>query len=309
MSLPSRIAQRIHRWGFQRSVSRITRTPPLARGSRPIIALSMVHHRDVLPWLLAVKSFARHASPQRVVVVADPTIDDTDRATMRANVPFVEIRDADEFRRPGLPVGGTWERLSAISEYVRDAYVVQLDADTVTVAPIPEVIDAVARENAFALATDDAFAAPLSCASIAAWARERLTGDDHVQLVAESLMDRLDAREIRKYVRGCSGFAGFPRGSFDHTLLESISTSMRSLMGDRWTEWGSEQVASNLVVANLPGGFLLPHARYCAPHRRRADTAFFHFIGYVRFVSGLYGRFARSVCHDLTRPGAAVAAR
>ena len=69
--------------------------------------------------------------------------------------------------------------------------------------------------------------------------------------------------------------------------------------GDRWREWGSEQVASNLVVANLPGGTLLPHARYCAPHRRRPQTAFLHFIGYVRFTTGLYSELARKVASEL----------
>lgn len=299
MSILERVSRRVRRWEFERSVRAMTSTPAIVPGGRPLIALSMVHHRDVLPYLLAVKSFARFASPSRIVMVADPTIDDSDRALVRRHVPFIEIRDAREFQREGIPTGGTWERLCAISEHVRDAYVVQLDADTVTTAPVTEVIEAVERGTPFALATDDAWQVPCSCAEIAAWARTRLGGGDHIQLVAESLMDRIDAPGITRYVRGCSGFAGFPRASFDFAMLRSVSESMAALMGDRWREWGSEQVASNLVVANLPGGTLLPHARYCAPHRRRPQTAFLHFIGYVRFTTGLYSELARKVASEL----------
>ena len=69
-----------------------------------------------------------------------------------------------------------------------------------------------------------------------------------------------------------------------------VSSGMQAQLGPKWSAWGTEQVTSNLVVASSPGARVLPHPRYCAPHRRSDDTAFLHFIGYVRHASGLYAQ-------------------
>ena len=48
-----------------------------------------------------------------------------------------------------------WERLYAISGFVRETYVVQLDADTVTVQPIPEIVEGVRNGKLAAVAWDE----------------------------------------------------------------------------------------------------------------------------------------------------------
>ena len=64
--------------------------------------------------------------------------------------------------------------------------------------------------------------------------------------------------------------------------------------------WGTEQFSSNLLVASSPGARVLPHPRYCAAHRRTGDTAFLHFIGYVRHASGLYAQLAGEIAAELS---------
>lgn len=285
---------------FKYRVRGICRTPPLGQGSSPFTALSMVHHRDVHPYLLALKSFARYAQPGAVVMVADPTITAEDRALIRDHVPHVQLRDAREFRRDGIPQGGCWERLSAISEYVASSYVVQLDADTVTVAPVPDVVACIDGGRCFTLGTEDNQAIG-STADIAAWARGRLDGQDHIQVLAESVLDQFDPEGRCRYVRGCAGFAGFARGSIGPEALLEVSRGMAALMGKRWSAWGTEQFTSNLLVSSAPGARVLPHPTYCAPHRRTAATVFFHFIGYVRYSTGLYPQLAHSVARELRR--------
>lgn len=294
-----KLRERWHRWRFQQTVKSIVQTPVLRMSDNGLIVLSMVHHRDVLPYLLALKSFVRFVPASRVVLVADPTLDSDDRALLRAQVPAIEIRDAADFRRPGLPVGGCWERLSAISEYVAQGYVVQLDADTVSVAPLDDVRQAFRDGVSFTLGTEDRQSLQ-PAADVARWAQGRLQDGDHIQLAAEALLDRLPAQpEGWRYVRGCAGFAGFAPGSISPPRVQQLSAWMGQLLGERWTQWGTEQFMSNLLVANCAGARVLPHPRYCAPHRRTAESVFFHFIGYVRYTTAYYTESARQVIRQL----------
>ncbi|MCE4557563.1 hypothetical protein [Pelomonas cellulosilytica] len=292
------LTTRWHRWQFERAVRDIAHTPAIAPGAMPYTALSMVQHRDVLPYLLALKSFARFLPPSEVVVVADPTLDANDRALMREHVPLLEFREAAEFRHPGIPMGGCWERLSAISERVQRQAVVQLDADTVALQRPADVADALAAGVSFTLGTEDGQRIA-STHEMAARARQQTEDSDHIQGRCEALLDQLDPEQRWRYVRGCAGFAGFARGAFDREMLIEISSRMRALIGDDWNRWGTEQFTSNLVVSSSPGGRVLPHPRYCAPHRRTAETVFLHFIGYVRYTSSYYADVSRRVCTEL----------
>lgn len=292
------IVERFHRARFNWEVRAIRNTPPLRSGSENFIALSMVQHRDVLPYLLALKSFARFLPPAKVVLVADPTLDADDRALLRSHVPHIEFREAAEFRRDGIPQGGCWERLSAISEYARDAYVVQLDADTVAIEDLSAVRQAMRDRVSFTLGTEDV--QPIvSCAEIAEWAQHRLDGQDHTQLLAEASLDRFDITGRFRYARGCAGFAGFAPGSIDPSQVFEVSVRMAELIGPQWSAWGTEQFTSNLLVCSSPGARILPHPSYCNPGRITPATVFLHFIGYVRYRSGLYATLARRVSHEL----------
>ncbi|KAB2927598.1 MAG: hypothetical protein F9K30_03465 [Dechloromonas sp.] len=283
-------------------MKKMQRTPVLKTCQGGPALLSMVHHRDVLSYLLAAKSFARFIIPAKVVIVADPSITVADREMLKRHIPDICFRNAAEFHCPELPKGGTWERLTAIAEYAQDNFVIQLDADTVATKPMPEVEQAVRDNYAFLLGTEDIQKIE-SLAEIASWAKGRLTGNDHVQLVAESVLDRFPDQQHWKYVRACSGFAGFPHGGFDKDKLIKVSQEMGALLGDRWSEWGTEQFSSNLVLASMEGAKLLPHPKYCAPHRANGDTAFRHFIGYVRHTTPLYGDLAGIVAAELRSGG------
>jgi len=293
-----KIAERIHKTRFDWEVRAIRQTAPVVVGDNDFTVLSMVQHRDVLPYLLALKSFARFTRPKAVVLVADPTLDADDRALIRAHVPHIVIREATEFRRPGVPVGGCWERLTAISEYVGGSYVVQLDADTVATDVPTDVLQAIKDGVSFTLGTDDDQLIT-SSQEAAEVARSRLSEGDHPQAYAEAALDKFDLGARYRYVRGCAGFAGFARGSIDTAAVVAVSKGMSELLGERWSAWGTEQFTSNLLVASSPGARVLPHPRYCAPHRRDAGTVFLHFIGYVRYTTGYYAELAARVAREL----------
>lgn len=248
----------------------------------------MVQHCDVLAYLLALKTFAARFASARVVVVCDPSITDEDKAIMKAHVPFIEFRQALEFHQPELPVGGTWERLTAICEYAKDSYVVQLDADTVTLGDIPEVARCVAEQRPFVLGER-----PNQCLVTLAEAAEHSKdwSDRHIQALAEKRMASILSPDLL-YVRGCSGFTGFPMNCTMQADLLQFSTKLAKALGARWNEWGTEQITSNFLAANL-GALVLPFPKYSTPEDNDPAVAFRHYIGSIRFKSGRYALDAR----------------
>lgn len=294
--------ERFNRFLFQRTVRGILRTPPVRRASRPFTALTMVHHRDVLSYLLAIKTFAHYTQPERIVLVADPSLDSDDRALLLEHVPALEVLEAADFRRPDLPMGGTWERLSAISLLSRETSVVQLDADTLTFDHPQDVIEAVADNRSFVIRSEaDVEIQPLDAA--AALGQRLLQRSRHIQASSEARLTELPGWQQYRYVRGCSGFTGFGRGTLDPVRLAEVSRHMRTIHGARWDDWGTEQVTSNLMVASAPDVVLLPHPRYCNADSLASSTVFAHYIGYARYVTRSYERRSTQAVQMLIEAG------
>lgn len=300
MSLINRVIQRLKRDYFRlqhgKAIASIRSTPPVARGDLPFVLLSMVQSRDVLAYLVAVKSFVHFANPDRIVVVCDQSLTAADRSLLRQHVPHLELREAGEFTHPDIPRGGTWERLYAIAGLVRDHYVVQLDADTLTVQPIPEVLQAIRNGTGFVLGEK-----PDTPIRLLPAVRENalpwLGPNAHIQAIAETEMVNVGLPRDAVYVRGCSGFTGFPRSAtMQHDMLD-FSRRMRDRIGADWSRWGTEQVTSNYLIANAEGTRALPFPKYGTPDCATEGTAFFHFIGSMRFVNGKYKVVSRRAIH------------
>ena len=64
---------------------------------------------------------------------------------------------------------------------------------------------------------------------------------------------------------------------------------------------GTEQFASNFVLANCPDMLLLPWSRYCSYNGvpGGGDVGLYHFYGTYRFTGGLYARLAEQVIRSL----------
>ena len=298
------VKDRLRRLRFGQACSGVLHAPPIALDPRSeVVVLSQIQHKDVVMFLLALKSFARHVPPARVYVVDDGTLTAPDRARLSDHIPGVILLDRGDYQSIRCPKGGTWERLLAIAALVRDHYVIQLDSDTLSVGAIEDVRDCARSGIAFALGTWDRQGIETMrerCATAQALMGK---GDEHVQLVAEAHFDRLERFGTMNYVRGCSGFAGFPRSSFDRSFLESTSDQMRAAIGDKWSEWGSEQVMSNIVRANIPNAIVLPHPKYADCHKMKPGiTEFVHFIGSCRFDGARYERLGVQVIAALRDP-------
>jgi len=231
------LKDRVRRYRFAGACKGVLHAAPVALdASSNLVVLSQVQHKDVPLYLLAVKSFARQVRPRTVCVLNDGSLSANDCAVLREHVPGVNLLELAEFRSAICPRGGTWERLLAIASLVRDHYVIQLDSDTLTIGPIEEVRHCTERQSAFALGTwnnQKIETMRERCETARKLAHQT---DSHVQVVAEANLDKLDDFESLRYVRGCSGFAGFARQSFTREFVEAISGQMQAAIGAKWSE-------------------------------------------------------------------------
>lgn len=291
-----KLKDRLRRGIFSQRVQGLLHSAPIELGdaTAPVV-LSQLQHKDVLMYLAAVKSFAHQVPPSTVNVLNDGSLTPEDYALLKRHVPGVQFHALEDYREPGLPTGGTWERLTAIAHLSQTRYVIQLDADTLTRGPIDEVATAVQANCAFTIGTRNGQEIEIAREQ-AGWTRANDAAATHVQIQAEIQFDRLREAATLKYTRGCSGFAGFQAGPDKLELMLNLSSQIQKLIGDKWHEWGSEQVMSNLVVANQPNAQVLPHPDYTDCGKMQLDTTrFVHFIGSCRFLGGRYADMINSL--------------
>lgn len=283
--------ERAHR----KAARAILDTPPVVPADDGLVLFSMIGTRVLLPYLVAAKSLHAALGRGRMMILDDGTLTAADRAALAAHLGDPRILSIHDVDTGPCPRGGTWERLLTILDLRADDYVIQFDSDTVTLGGMPEVAAAIAANRSFAL-RGEPDSELLSFAEIAS-----LTDDDayfhnpaaHVQGAIECGLDRVSLPMLAgpRYVRGCSGFAGFARGDGGRALAEAFSREATRLLGaERWARWGSEQVTSNMVVANEPDPLLLPYDRYLNfwDEGIPADARFVHFIGSCRFSGSAY---------------------
>lgn len=292
---------------LRRALQGIFATKPLRAGDGAFTVLSMVQHSDIAAYLVAIKSFAAYLQPRRIVVVCDPTITPEDERLLKLHIPHVELDRAEAFRHPDLPIGGTWERLYALAHIATTDYAIQLDSDTVTLAVLPEIFSAIEQRRGFVLNgflpgdDDDDEPANTVVTIEQASSYAHRWPPKHVQALAEQRLIHAELL-LPKYVRGCSGFTGLPPNQAYVDQLISFSQKMQRQLGTRWTEWGSEQVASNYLVANAMTVQLLPMPAYSASGPSLVDHRFIHFIGPTRFANRNYEKAVKQVIQKLRQP-------
>jgi len=266
-----------------------------------LIIFSMISHWDVMMYLIAIKTLYRQLGRGKIVVLNDGSLKNTDLSLIREHVRPREIIHISDVRTGPCPSGACWERLLCIADLVPDAYVLQLDADSLVIKEMPEVEEYIRNKRSFALGQiflgQEIY--PMSYVS----SEMRKKGTDYVEHVAEMNFDQLEGFEDMKYSKSSACFAGFAKGSFDRTDVEDFSSRMESLLGKRWHEWGTEKVTSNFIVANTPGSAILPFPQYVSyyakPEIDYEDSNYLHFTGTHRFKNGFYIRMARQAVRDL----------
>jgi hypothetical protein len=301
-TLADRALRKLRELHFNRTVRAVLAAPPVRAADDEVVIFSMIGTRVLLPSLVAAKSLHARLGRGRFAILDDGTLTQADKAVLDVHLDRPEIRHIAKVDTGQCPRGGTWERLLTLLDLRRDAYVIQLDSDTVTIGEVPEVAAAVRTGTSFTLRGEsDAEIGPLAQAAAQARASQP---HRHVQASIERVLDQVTIPKGKalRYVRGCSGFAGFARSDDGRALAELFSVEAQRLLGaECWAEWGSEQVTSNFVVANEACVTLLPYAGYFNFWNAGVpdDARFIHFIGTFRYHGGAYAAAARQAIAEL----------
>lgn len=291
------LRRRLGKQAFSWRSRGIFETPPIQQRRTGVRIVSLLRDADVAMYLLAIKSFYRFLPGAEITVIDDGTLNESHRELLKRQLGGPEIVPIASIETGRCPRGGCWERLLYILDISRDNYVIQLDADMLTTTRVPEVVEAAEANRAFTLAGSPG----LQIVSLEEAAAAVAGEPDYMQILAERALPQLPLEMGRLYVRGSAGFAGFARGGPSRAEAEAFSVAMEEMLGERWSEWGSEQVTSNYIVCNSPGGLVLPWPKYVcfAPGVAWQEAAMFHFIGTWRFDDGIYAAKAKQVIASL----------
>ena len=77
----------------------------------------------------------------------------------------------------------------------------------------------------------------------------------------------------------------------------------KTIFGERWTEWGTEQIAVCFLIANSLHSIILPHPKYSIyyPHFKiqYENSSILHFVGMSRFKNDMYINCAKRILKTL----------
>lgn len=299
MSILQKLAVRINKKRFNQTASRVLQTPPVRLNPGSGLAvLSQAYDADLYLYLVAAKSFAKHIPPA-IFIVVDDGLSDANKALIGQHLVNVRFLPRRQVPNTHCPAGGTWERILSIADVSKDYYVVQLDSDTVTVRRPEVVAEALAQNRSFTLSTG---MGRHFISAEQAHTQALAFDSHHVQVLAERALYKVPELSEKQYIRGCSGFAGFARGSLSRDAIEKFSLLMQTQLGKEcWASWGTEQFTSNYLIANTHNPMALPFEKYpyWAPKMNLEQAQLVHFIGDNRFTSSKYARVAAKAIQGL----------
>lgn len=293
------IRKKFDRAWFNYRCSAIFNTPAVqCDPNSEFLIVSQLHHPDVTMYMLAMKSFARFVRPRGFVIV-DDGLHPNDKRLLAEHFSEIRFVPSKDVQLGECPSGGCWERLLTLSNENRDQYVIQLDADTLTLSEPTEVLHCIANNRTFTLGTSTGRHV-VGFDEASHFAHQK--ANEHIQNYAERMLEKFPGHERLKYVRGCAGFTGFSCGQLPADKITKFSVEMSGLVGqEKWKEWGSEQVTSNYMAANAPDPLVLSVERYpfWRPDIDIEKAVFVHFFGTFRFAEGMYQRQSVRVIQSL----------
>lgn len=287
------------KYKFNNVIAKVDQTPKndnISNEHFEFIIVSQIYSKALWMTLLAMKSFVQTVGVNvRIDLIDDGSLTIQDKRKLAEHLPncnIIDIADIDVF---SCPNGGTWERLNHILSLSKDHYVIQVDTDIVTIGDVNEVLECVRDNRAFIISGPE-WDNPITPKDMAKLAKS--WNNPHVQSVSETFFDKIGSIKLETYCRGCSAFTGFPKGINLQRDLIAFSNEMESFVGrDRWREWGTEQLSSNVMISLTLNPMILPwpkYQNYGFPFTEyESDVSVYHFIGTHRFDRGLYKKLAK----------------
>ena len=288
---------------FERLTREIMQTPPMPVVKAPWNIVSIVTENYVQMYLLSLKSFYAHLKRGSVTAIINRDMPKYSREILQRHIPGIQMTILEDIDMGVCQRGGTWERLMYILDRTRDEYTMQLDSDTLSFGnDIAEVVYCVENNIPFTLGGGNNSIVTMAEAA----ANAQKSQHNYIGIVAERCFDRYPNAKSLKYVQGSSGFAGFSKNGVTREMIEDFHQNMERLVGPRWTEWGTEQCASNFAIANSSNAIVLQRPKYANfnPVTVSENAAFLHFFGTHRFRGDFYAKRGQKVIRALLGQGA-----
>ncbi|WP_431065177.1 hypothetical protein [Methylotuvimicrobium sp.] len=274
---------------------------------------TIVPHRYLNAFLLAIKSFLRFYSDVAVYVHDDGSLTSKDIDIIKEhikNVIILKKSEADRYFNENINDPFLSKVRSSYTSYLKlfdpafrskSERIMLLDTDTLFLKRPDSIIEWVKnggdswyhlapRGNMKIVKDNTNTAKPSS---------------PHIQTLIMEQLDEINAALSRNYKieQGfCAGFIGYNAKDVNLVELKALLTNLHNRFADRIFKWGSEQTIHGLILCGNNAN-PLPIEDYFVYTQNNANSAkngtFIHFVGENRFYKMNYPRFARNVIQSM----------
>jgi len=290
----------------------IQRTAPIATNTEANTSVhSIVGHRFINAYLVAIKSFLRYFSDVAVYAHDDGTLSPADRKLIEAQIIGAQIYTRNEADRR-FDAGMNDPFLSSVrksyTSYLKlfdptfignGKRIMLLDTDTLFIRRPDAIID-------------------WACNGGTPWYHLAPTGDmkrgkaslpqvteKHIQTLIMENIDDINRETGNNYTMRqgfCAGFVGYDVGTVDFGELKKLLQVLFEKFAGRIFRWGAEQTIHGLILCSK-GARALPIEDYFVFTQNNAHLAdqatFIHFVGENRFYRMYYPKLARKMTNEL----------
>lgn len=294
------LRRKADQWNFRRNTRDVLSTAPIKTTPDGPRFVSLVCNRDVLPYLVAIKSVYQRIQRGSIVVLNDGSLTAEDKAILNHHLDGPQFYHVDDIDKGPCPTYICWSRLLLIADLVKNDYVIQVDADIVAQAELPEIKQCLDDDTGFII-TNRIHPGRATFKEATAWLEQQGWEADTVQIRAERGLATLPDADNRYYVRGSAAFVGFPKNSITRQQIYRFSEEVEPIAGDLWRKWGSEQTTTNHVVGQMDRLQLLEYPSYVnhTPQIQVDEAKVVHFFGTHRYKKGRYVKSARRAILDI----------
>jgi len=286
---------------FRHISKNIRKTKPLSyKIDKRLTIVTMLSHNTIDMYLIAIKSFMKQFGYGSIEVINDGSLTETDKEILNYHIPNIAISNSDEIDTLTCPGYISWKRLIRIAEIAKKSYVIQLDSDTISLSPLIEIHDMVTLNHGFLIGNNrwkNGVDLDFLNLIVKQWK------ENHVQPSTELILKDIKFLSGIKYLRGCAGFAGYPKNFASLSEIEDLSNQIEEIIGEKWHEWGSEQTATLCLISKTKNPKILPWPRYQnykfpITNEPINSSTFVHFIGSNRHLDSSYAVLSKKFIQE-----------
>ena len=275
---------------------------------------SIVPHRNLYAYLIAIKSLLRYSNDFAVYVHDDGSLSDDDKILLKDHINGINIlcrTQADDYFDKKMQDPFLSKVRTSYTSYLKlfdptfrstQKRIILLDSDTLFIKYPHHIIEWSKNGGA-----PWYHAAPLGNMKAVKKSANVKPKDPHIQTLIMEQLSNINTELDDHYSleQGfCAGFIGYDVDAIGFPRLKRLLENLHKRFGDKIFKWGAEQTIHGLILCGdnaerLPMKDYFVYTQNNAP---QADEAtFIHFVGENRFFKLKYPRLASSIVNTLKK--------